>query len=127
MQVEISMDDDEVVPTIGPGALTREGAHRKILEILERVADARPATCEFDAGVLGVWREGAIDDMVTAPPFVWAIYEYPASGDPQRAAVAWLHNFAPWMESTDIDVQMARQPDGAAPEEAPGEACAENG
>jgi hypothetical protein len=111
MQVEISTDDLQVVPAIGPGGVTREIAHRKVLEILERVAAARsPRWPDFDAGVLDVWRHGAIDDTVTAPPFVWTIYEYPEGEDPRQAAMAWLHEFAAVMASTGLDAQVATLP-----------------
>lgn len=112
MHVELPIRGGKVEPRMGDGGLTRADAHRKVLELLEHVAELRnPAWPRFESEVLGPWRRGAADDTVMAFPFIWTIYEYPEGEDPRKAAVVWLEDLAVTMRAAGTDIEVEKFPD----------------
>ena len=74
-------------PTVGPGGLTREQAHRRIRALLVLHAERAP----FAEPLVSAWDAGAADDTVFAGAYLWAIYE---ADDPAAGAREWVDDLA---------------------------------
>ncbi|ALJ20365.1 hypothetical protein [Microbacterium sp. No. 7] len=100
LQVEVIPDDAIVRPLIGPGGLSRQGAHREIASILRRLADIHEPAVKL----VKAWHAGAVDDTVFYGPFTWAIYE---ADDPQQGAREWIDGYIATLRAQGIDVGVA--------------------
>jgi hypothetical protein len=107
MQVEMIAADRLMMPTCGPGGLTRERAVAEVQALLDRAAELGP----LFAGAAGGWR-GAKGDTVYADPFIWTVYEYDdGEGGWRRGALTRLEDLAATMRaSTGMDVRVPRLP-----------------